>query len=210
MADDEHRDESPGKEREPMLSPLPPPRPALHEVPRQHGAGWEGMARSYMTLAAHVNQHLPCVYGELDEMRAAINTLPERVDLAVRAALHHDRKEHGDWDRRRKLPSLSEYDPEYTPAGGIKFDERQFAALSQRMAALDAQIEEAKQAAELAAAEKRGAEQARVEIERAAALRDIASAKFRKDVMFWIKVAAAVVPTLVAAITYAVTHLAKL
>ena len=186
--------------RDPLLSPLPPPRPVLHEVSRQHGAGWEGMSRSYMTLAAQVSQHLPEIYNELDEFRAAINTLPDRMAARIDEALHR----HGEtWDRRRKLPSLSEYNPDYTPAGGIKFDSQQFAALSQRMAAYEAQLQEAKQAADLAAAEKRGAEHAKAELEEK-------TAKFRKNVSKWVKIVIAVGPPIVAGLTYLITHLAKL
>ncbi len=196
-ADDEER-------RDPLLSPLPPPRPILHEVSRQHASSWDSLARQYAGLASGYTLHLPAIYRELDEFRAAINTLPDRMEARMHEALHAVLERHDEtWDRRRKLPSLSEYDPEFTPAGGIKFDQRQFAALSQRMAALDAEIAEAKQAADLAAAEKRGADHAREEIV-------TKSAKFRKDVAFWLKVAVVVVPPVIAALTYLVTHFAKL
>jgi len=207
VAEDDPRDEEATDPfphgRDPLLSPLPPPRPVLREVSRQHGTGWEGMSRSYMTLAAQVSQHLPGIYQELDEFRAAINTLPDRMAARIDESLHR----HGEtWDRRRKLPSLSEYNPDYTPAGGIKFDSQQFAALSQRMAAYEAQIQEAKQAADLAAAEKRGAEHAlAVQAEQATA-----QAKKWKSTLNLIKVGVGIAISVGGAIVYLITHFAKL
>jgi hypothetical protein len=74
------------------------------------------------------------------------------------------------------------FDPELTPHGGIRIDHIQLAALQER---LDRQDRDA----ELKAAEARGAEMA-LDTERANA------AKFKKRVLFWLKVAGATLPIL--------------
>jgi hypothetical protein len=59
-----------------ILPALPPPRPLLREAPvldghateKERTMGWASVASGY-------NLHLPCIYSELDEFRAAINLL---------------------------------------------------------------------------------------------------------------------------------------
>jgi hypothetical protein len=63
-----------------ILPALPPPRPLLREAPvldgqsteRERTMGWASVASGY-------NLHLPCIYAELDEFRAAINLLGRTI-----------------------------------------------------------------------------------------------------------------------------------
>src|ERR1700722_3045985 len=63
-----------------ILPALPPPRPLLREAPvldaqsteRERTMGWASVASGY-------NLHLPCIYTELDEFRAAINLLGRTI-----------------------------------------------------------------------------------------------------------------------------------
>jgi hypothetical protein len=64
-----------------ILQALPPPRPRIiapdEQLPK--GAGFPELARAYATAVATVHPHLPAIYGELDEMRAGVNFLGQKL-----------------------------------------------------------------------------------------------------------------------------------
>jgi hypothetical protein len=66
----------------PVLAALPPQRPIIPEIPRLGPrSGWPELAAGYATVASAFALHVPAVYEELNEMRAAINLLGTRMAL---------------------------------------------------------------------------------------------------------------------------------
>ncbi len=112
----------------PLLSPLPPPRPVLREVPRRGPPkDWEELARGYADVAAADHQHLRAIYGELDQHRGAVNVLGSMIRAqgpmlrqavveSVRETIATEReqlraemqREVADAAGRQKMPSASE------------------------------------------------------------------------------------------------------
>lgn len=100
------------------------------------------------------------------------------------------------YDRRRRLPSLTEYNPEHTPMGGIKIDPWAWEALQQRI--LDQDI-----AAAAAKARAEGAAEALAKVQAdASASEKAAEKKFKK----WMKIAAFVATTGGGALGWIIHH----
>ncbi len=76
MTDERHKGNGPVR---PLLHPVPtrPPIPTLKRL--RTGAGYDELAESLATTSAAFAQHVPAIYEENNEMRAAINMLDRRV-----------------------------------------------------------------------------------------------------------------------------------
>jgi hypothetical protein len=128
----------------------------------------------------------PALVNHVLAMSARMNELDEHiVEIGASMVLGFARIErrldgeelppHPHRNMRGKLPSLSEYNPDYTPAGGLRLDQDGFQKLQEKIAAQDRR-------AELAEAKKKGAEEALAALE-------VGAARFRTRVLFVIAVA---------------------
>lgn len=195
-----------GNGRDPILSPVPE-RPRWAEAPRpRQGASWEELARCYATLAASHDKHLPALYNESSEVRAAINLMPQYlqpiITAAVREAIDGVRVQ-GLPPVRRPLPSLSEYGVEDTDGGGTRIPPEAWDAIQKRVADLDAAVADAEHAKELADARAAGSKEALEAIEKA-------SDKRRGKVAFWVGTGIAIAGAVGGVIGWLATHVLHL
>lgn len=165
----------------PPHNPPPGARAALHFDPIAPGATPIHIAtratNAMVALASAVNT----LNDESAEIRAEQLLTSAKVARLEEAAERIERRLDGEVmpprahrDMRRPLPSLSEYNPDYTPAGGIKLDPDEFAKLQRHVAEQD-------ERARIAEAEKRGAEKALAASEAAKKKADDAAEKATKD-----------------------------
>jgi len=82
-------------EHDPILDPLPPPRPNLRPPPPVHASPqtWQELAENYGSISAFLTlvlqQHLPAIYGEMDEFRGGINHVGRLIfDMRERMPFH--------------------------------------------------------------------------------------------------------------------------
>lgn len=200
---DEHRDDEPGavttfpQRKPPLRLASPGPTDDVREVAKI-------ATNAILQLSPRINELTDDVYKagttllivehNLGKLTSKVDDLSDRIN-----AIGEHLKPPSWPPPRRKLPSLREYDPESTPAGGIRVQTHAWEALQQRIAAQEEAMQEAKEKADLAAAEKRGADSALSALE-------ARSENSRRAFKFWMGVAA----TTAAGLAWLVTHLAHL
>lgn len=167
---------------EPASTPVLPDHPTPLEL-----------ARAYASVALAYRQQWPLVVQGLQFLHGAT--------LGAKAAVERvERRLKGEPEPARpKLPSLSEYNPDLTPAGGIRVDPHAWEAVRRQLADQQAALDAAETAAAVAAAREQGAEEARSALE--------AKSKRFRD---WVLFAFAVGGPLLGALVWALTHFAHL
>ena len=106
--------------------------------------------------ATHAKRAADKAHGAVEGLQDTLRSLVKQVRGIATKLEVEETEDTGAY--RRKLPSLSEYDAELTPHGGIKISPEAWQQVQERIHHLDGEAAESRRKAELAAARQIGAQ----------------------------------------------------